>query len=1783
MSFTFFLKAQSPGGVSGSTFWVRADAGVTGTTNVNPWADQSGTINNLTQSVGANQPSLVNSDINFNPSINFSASSTVMSPATPGANLNSTVFAVAKPTVNTTWRTMFRGTATDHPMIVEAGSNRLGYYDNDNGAFQNSGFTWTQNEAAVMTMEMRSGDVNFRKNGTQGSSIATINLAGINMDYFGNYQSGGQQFGKIAEVIIFNTSSALTTTEKRKVESYLAVKYGITLTHDYITADAATTTWNITTNATYSNNITGIGRDDLTGLDQRKSLSINSTGCVTLDKGGAFGTDKDFVLWGDDAAVGTSANVPSSYVMRSNRIWKTAVTGTPGNVGFSVDLSILGLPNTGIASDYALMIDANTDFSSGSTIHTTGASLVGSTLSFTGVTLSNNNYFTIAAMNIVIPGGVVGLNVWLKANSGPLKAGALPAANGDALVTWQDKSGFGHDYVGVAGPTLVTNAINFNPSVEILSGGFDAPAGSELGTDWTTFFVSKKLASDDVGRVFEGNTGNNLWAHWGNYTNSIYLEAVPSNHNSGIATTTGIQALHIHTYKRESTGGTLEARADGTSLTTYTSSTNPTGVRIDIDAGNYVATESSDARVAEMIVYNAALTATEIKKIESYLAIKYGMTITHDYLASDATVLWNATTNSTYHNNVTGIGRDDFTALAQPKSLSINATGTVTMDKGGAFGTDKDFILWGDDAAVGTSTNVPVTYVLRSKRIWKTAVTGTPGVISFSIDISALGIPNTGSAADYALLIDANTDFSSGATAHTTGASLSGNILSFTGVGFSNNDYFSIAAMNVVIPGGVVGLAVWLKANSGPLKAGALPAANGDALVTWQDKSGNNFDYTSVAGPTLVTNALNFNPAVEILSGGFDAPAGAVLGTEWTTFFVSKKLASDDVGRLFDGNTGNNLWAHWGNYTNSIFLEGVPSNYNSGIATTTGIQNLHLHAYVREAAGGTLEARADGTSLTTFGTSTNPTGVRIDIDAGNYAGTESSDARVGEMIIYNSALTAADVQKIESYLALKYGMTIAHNYLATDGTVTWNSTTNSTYHNNVTGIGRDDNTGLDQRKSLSINATGSVTLDKGGAFGSDKNFIVWGDDAATATSTNIPAAYTLRTKRIWKTAVTGTPGVVSFSVDLSVLGFANTGSVSDYALLIDANTDFSSGSTVHTTGAGLSGNILSFTNVSFSNNDYFTIAAANVIIAGSVTGCIFWAEGTTGVTGTTNVSNWADQSYNNNHATQGIAANQPSLVDPDINFNPDVNFNGNTTIMSITTPPASLNTTVFTVAAPKVNTSWRTMFRSTVSDHHLIVETGATRLGYYDTDNGGFIPSGFTWLQNEVSLVGLEMRAGDVNFRKNGTQGSSIASINLASQTMDYYGNYQGNGQAFGKIAETMIFNTAAALTSLEKNKIETYLGLKYGITLSHDYIATDGTTTWDRTANTGYNTNLTGIGRDNSTGLHQKQSKSSSSSIDYITLALGSVAATNAANGNTFAVDKSFLIAGNNNAVMDYYGVSDLPATIQSRVARVWKVQETGTVGSIRVQLDLSTIVGAGGVVGANDLQYVRLLVDADGVFAAGATILAPTSYDNTTDLAQFDFDFSTGTFFTFGSTNSAAAPLPIELISFTALPVDNKMVQLNWKTASETNNKYFEVQRSTDLLSFESISRKEGAGTIASISEYESVDHSPISGTSYYRLMQTDYDGKTSHSGVVPVTINTFANITLYPNPARDGFALEGNNINTVKIEVTNFIGEKINVKNTVTSNRITFETANLSRGVYFVIIEHKGQTERRKIILE
>lgn len=121
-----------------------------------------------------------------------------------------------------------------------------------------------------------------------------------------------------------------------------------------------------------------------------------------------------------------------------------------------------------------------------------------------------------------------------------------------------------------------------------------------------------------------------------------------------------------------------------------------------------------------------------------------------------------------------------------------------------------------------------------------------------------------------------------------------------------------------------------------------------------------------------------------------------------------------------------------------------------------------------------------------------------------------------------------------------------------------------------------------------------------------------------------------------------------------------------------------------------------------------------------------------------------------------------------------------------------------------------------------------------------------------------------------------------------------------------------------------------------------------------------------------------------------------------------------------------------------------------------------------------------------------------------------------------SYPSALPIVLAYFN-LKNQNQSVKIDWATESEINNEYFSVERSKNGKDFETIIRISGAGNSSTLKKYSLVDYYPLSGISYYRLKQTDYNGAFSYSDVKAVSVEGIETLRGYPNPVQNNFKVD------------------------------------------------------------
>ena len=184
----------------------------------------------------------------------------------------------------------------------------------------------------------------------------------------------------------------------------------------------------------------------------------------------------------------------------------------------------------------------------------------------------------------------------------------------------------------------------------------------------------------------------------------------------------------------------------------------------------------------------------------------------------------------------------------------------------------------------------------------------------------------------------------------------------------------------------------------------------------------------------------------------------------------------------------------------------------------------------------------------------------------------------------------------------------------------------------------------------------------------------------------------------------------------------------------------------------------------------------------------------------------------------------------------------------------------------------------------------------------------------------------------------------------------------------------------------------------------------------------------------------------------------------------------------------------------------------------------------------------------------------------------------------------IPVELVSFTSSIVNNS-VNLNWITATELNNSGFEVQKSLDNSNWNKIGFVSGNGTSTEVHNYSFVDANPVTGISYYRLKQIDFDGSYEYSNIAEVVYGAIAAYSLeqnYPNPfnptTKINYSIKekGN----VELKIFDLLGSEIatlvNEEKTPGNYEVFFDASKLSSGVYLYTIKSGSFFQTRKMLL-
>ncbi len=179
----------------------------------------------------------------------------------------------------------------------------------------------------------------------------------------------------------------------------------------------------------------------------------------------------------------------------------------------------------------------------------------------------------------------------------------------------------------------------------------------------------------------------------------------------------------------------------------------------------------------------------------------------------------------------------------------------------------------------------------------------------------------------------------------------------------------------------------------------------------------------------------------------------------------------------------------------------------------------------------------------------------------------------------------------------------------------------------------------------------------------------------------------------------------------------------------------------------------------------------------------------------------------------------------------------------------------------------------------------------------------------------------------------------------------------------------------------------------------------------------------------------------------------------------------------------------------------------------------------------------------------------------------------------------LPVEFLYAKAEADDDHNVIISWATASEINNDYFVVERSSDGVNYSLAGKVEGAGNSDHILTYEFIDRPTASGTFYYRIKQVDFDGQFDYSEIATVTIENDMPLELsaYPNPTSGPITLNifGGDNSAVKIVVRSMHGEvKKVIENAQQS--VELDLSSFPKGYYFMEAHYGQKKEVVKVIL-
>ena len=688
----------------------------------------------------------------------------------------------------------------------------------------------------------------------------------------------------------------------------------------------------------------------------------------------------------------------------------------------------------------------------------------------------------------------------------------------------------------------------------------------------------------------------------------------------------------------------------------------------------------------------------------------------------------------------------------------------------------------------------------------------------------------------------------------------------------------------------------------------------------------------------------------------------------------------------------------------------------------------------------------------------------------------------------------------------------------------------------------------DAPPTVQFNATNS----SGSESVSPVNFQV---DLSAAAGQDVTVDYSV-------TGGTATGGGVDYTLTsgtLTILAGSTTGNISA-TIINDGNEELSETIIItlsNPVNATMGANTIH--TYTISDNDPFGYTGPGGV--GQTSNNVLWlkADAITGLSDGNDVTSWTDNSGNSNTLSQGSTTYTPRYYSNIINSKPVVRWEQADTRLrktSFNNVPTTAVTSIFVNRNSDSNDGLISYATAADNNSYLIFNSGNVTTYRGGSNASSQVINGNIW---RIITATWHSSGGNWYLYRNGTQSYSgvvgsgtsntaggCLAIGAEQDAVD--GGYDPAQSHQGDFTEVIMYNTV--LNTAQRIIVENYLSSKYGIAIANDRYAYDAT----------HGNEVAGIGRVDASNFHLDAQGTSIVRIN-----------------NPSSLDNNdYLLWGHDNASNVIPNTTDVPAGIDNRMNRVWRADKTNDVGTVTVSFDLTGFTVNSG----NDLE---LLIDDDGVFTNATRYTTGRTWND--PIVSFTgVNFADGDYFTIAS-NSPASPLPVELL-FLDAKCNNGKVKLSWATASETNNDYFTIERSTDAAIWQILDTIEGAGNSNTIRNYEFIDEQleTLKLVFYYRLKQTDFDRHFKYSQIIAINNcrEELPELIIYPNPSKGKFNIVFSNgeeqVHSIRVYST--LGELVYYSDGFQS---IIDLSNNPKGVYFVQFIIGLKNISKKIVIE